>query len=70
MKAPKAKILVVDDEPSQRKMLKANLTLEGYEIHEADDGTTAIAGFRRNSLTLSLWITACRRWTVLKRSPR
>ncbi len=43
MKAPKAKILVVDDEPSQRKMLKANLTLEGYEVHEADDGTTAIA---------------------------
>ncbi len=43
MQAPKAKILVVDDEPSQRKMLKANLTLEGYEVHEADDGTTAIA---------------------------
>jgi two-component system response regulator HydG len=45
----KGKILVVDDEPSQRKMLKANLSLDGYEVYEADDGTDAIgkvsAGF-------------------------
>lgn len=40
--SPKAKILVVDDEPSQRKMLKANLSLEGYQVFEADDGTSAI----------------------------
>jgi two-component system response regulator HydG len=39
----KTKILVVDDEPSQRKMLKANLSLDGYEVFEADDGTDAIA---------------------------
>ena len=38
----KAKILVVDDEPSQRKMLNANLSLEGYRVFEADDGTSAI----------------------------
>ncbi len=42
MANPKAKILVVDDEPSQRKMLKANLSLDGYEVLEADDGTSAI----------------------------
>jgi two-component system, NtrC family, response regulator HydG len=42
MTVPSAKILVVDDEPSQRKMLKANLSLAGYEVFEADDGTTAI----------------------------
>jgi two-component system response regulator HydG len=39
----KGKILVVDDEPSQRKMLKANLSLDGYEVFEADDGTDAIS---------------------------
>ena len=43
MTAPKAKILVVDDEPSQRKMLKANLSLDGYEVLEAEDGSNAIA---------------------------
>src|SRR4030042_3235369 len=42
MNAPKAKILVVDDEPSQRKRLQANLSLDGYQVFEADDGTSAI----------------------------
>ncbi|MGB9615803.1 MAG: sigma-54-dependent transcriptional regulator [Desulfomonilaceae bacterium] len=39
----KAKILVVDDEPSQRKMLQANLSLDGYQVFEAEDGADAIA---------------------------
>jgi len=42
MTAPAAKILVVDDEPSQRQMLKANLSLDSYQVHEADDGSNAI----------------------------
>ncbi len=37
------KILVVDDEASQRKMLKANLSLDGYQVFEAEDGSEAIA---------------------------
>jgi two-component system, NtrC family, response regulator HydG len=43
MTAPRAKILVVDDESSQRKMLRANLSLDGYHVFEADDGSAAIA---------------------------
>jgi two-component system response regulator HydG len=43
MTTPKTKILVVDDEPSQRKMLKANLSLDGCRVFEAEDGSDAIA---------------------------
>ncbi len=43
MTGRQAKILVVDDEPSQRKMLKANLSLDGYQVFEAEDGKDAIA---------------------------
>ncbi len=35
------KILVVDDDPSHRTMLKAVLSAEGYQVQEADDGDTA-----------------------------
>lgn len=38
-----ARILVVDDEESQRKMLRANLSLDGYEVFEAADGSEAIS---------------------------
>ncbi len=39
----KPKILVVDDEPSHRRMIEAVLDAEGYEIKQADNGQTAIA---------------------------
>jgi len=43
MTTPKTKILVVDDEPSQRKMLQANLSLDGYQVFQAEDGLDAIS---------------------------
>jgi two-component system, NtrC family, response regulator HydG len=54
MTQPKAKILVVDDEPSQRKMLKANLSLDGYQVFEADDGSAAIARVQEEFFDLIL----------------
>ena len=35
------KILVVDDEPPIRKLLRVGLTAQGYEVHEAPDAATA-----------------------------
>ena len=48
------KILVVDDDPSHRAMLKAVLLDEGYHIQEADDGVTACQMVETNSFDLVL----------------
>jgi len=37
-----SRILVVDDDASARLMLRSLLEKEGYEVHEADDGQTAL----------------------------
>lgn len=37
------RILIVEDEEKIRKLIKLNLTLEGYEVQEADNGVKAIA---------------------------
>lgn len=36
------RILVVDDEPNQRRSLAIALHLEGFEVHEAEDGENAL----------------------------
>ena len=36
-------LLIVDDEPGQRTMLRAVLTAEGYHVAEAEDGASALA---------------------------
>ncbi|MFC7397998.1 response regulator transcription factor [Chelatococcus sp. GCM10030263] len=41
MSAPAVRILVVDDEPPIRRLLRAGLGTQGYEMHEAEDGRTA-----------------------------
>ena len=43
----KPTILVVDDEPSHRQMIEAVLSAEGYEVHQADDGHSAIAAIEK-----------------------
>ena len=49
-----AKILVVDDEPQIRRVLRATLSAEGYTIVEARDGEAALAEFRRERPDLVL----------------
>jgi two-component system KDP operon response regulator KdpE len=42
MSTPSLKILVVDDEPPIRKLLRMGLTSQGYEVLEAPSGKTAL----------------------------
>jgi two-component system, OmpR family, KDP operon response regulator KdpE len=42
MNAPPIKVLVVDDEPPIRKLLRMGLTTQGYEILEAPNGKMAL----------------------------
>ena len=42
MTAAALKILVIDDEPPIRKLLRMGLTTQGYQILEASNGKTAL----------------------------
>jgi two-component system, OmpR family, KDP operon response regulator KdpE len=42
MSAPPIKVLVIDDEPPIRKLLRMGLTTQGYEILEAPNGKVAL----------------------------
>jgi two-component system, OmpR family, KDP operon response regulator KdpE len=42
MSAPPAKVLVIDDEPPIRKLLRMGLTAQGYEILEAPNGKKSL----------------------------
>jgi len=42
MNLPASKVLVIDDEPPIRKLLRMGLTTQGYQIIEAPNGKTAL----------------------------
>jgi len=47
-----ARILIIDDEPQIRSMLKLMLEREGYEVAEAPDGVEGIKVYRQNPADL------------------
>ena len=48
------RILVVDDEPQIRRVLRASLTAQGYEVHDARNGEGALAALREYRVDLIL----------------
>ena len=48
------RVLVVDDEPQIRRVLRATLTSHGYEFHEARTGEEALEAIRANRFDLIL----------------
>jgi YesN/AraC family two-component response regulator len=47
-----ARILIIDDEPQIRSMLKLMLERDGYEVVEAADGVAGIKVYRQNPADL------------------
>ena len=45
-------ILVADDEPNMRKVLRAMLEQDGLEVHEADDGDKALEVLQENHIDI------------------
>jgi two-component system, OmpR family, KDP operon response regulator KdpE len=54
MSAPQIKVLVIDDEPPIRKLLRMGLNTQGYDILEASDGKTALELLAQNPALIIL----------------
>lgn len=54
MEAPKAKILLVDDEPGVLLTVEAILTMEGYDVDAVESGSAALAAIREHAYDLVL----------------
>ncbi|MBM4360413.1 MAG: sigma-54-dependent Fis family transcriptional regulator [Deltaproteobacteria bacterium] len=52
MLAGKQQILVVDDEANLRRVLAAQLSRDGYEVHTAEDGELAVAFIKEHHVDL------------------
>ena len=48
----KPKILVVDDDPGIRDLVKDLLTIEGYDVHLAEDGMEGLARLKKTHFDL------------------
>lgn len=55
--APHARILVVDDVPSVREVTRLALEAAGHEVHEAEDGRTALEAMERLHDAIDLVLT-------------
>lgn len=41
------RILIVDDQPDLRELVRMTLEIDGHEVHEAEDGPSALQAVRR-----------------------
>ena len=64
----KLKVLVADDEPALRKLLKTNMELEGYDTLEASNGAEVLEAVRRDNpdiILLDIMMPVMDGWEVL-----
>lgn len=66
--APKATVLVVDDDDDVRLLCRVNLEFEGYQVREAVDGRAAldaVAAARPDVVLLDVMLPEVDGWSVL-----
>lgn len=64
----KLKVLVADDEPALRKLLKTNMELEGYETLEASNGAEVLECVARDNpdiILLDIMMPVMDGWEVM-----
>ncbi|HYP24253.1 MAG TPA: response regulator [Actinomycetota bacterium] len=64
----KLKVLVADDEPALRKLLKTNMELEGYETLEASNGAEVLQCVERDNpdiILLDIMMPVMDGWEVM-----
>jgi len=67
MSSPKLRVLVVDDEPRIREILKKYLLREGFEVGEAPDGPKAIEAVQAqgwDAIVLDIMLPGMDGWQV------
>ena len=65
----RTKILLVDDDPNIRQLVKLYLEKEGFEVEEADRGDTALEKFRQSPpdlMLLDVMLPGMDGWQVLR----
>jgi len=63
-------ILVIDDDPAARDLLKRHLSKEGFHVRLAEDGQTGLAlaaELKPDAITLDVLLPSMDGWTVLSR---
>ena len=58
------RILVVEDQPDGRQIIRDMLAGTGYEITEAENGEEALAAIAKQRPDLILMTSNCRPWTA------
>ncbi|STM14939.1 sensory histidine kinase [Escherichia coli] len=61
----KLSILIADDHPTNRLLLKRQLNLLGYDVDEATDGVQALHKVSMQHYDLLILTLICRIWMVL-----
>ena len=60
------RILVVDDQPDNRQIIRDMLAPTDYEITEAENGELALAAIAKQRPDLILMVFSSRSWTVIR----